>query len=67
MSSKPSKTSSSKDKDKAKTHKLALKGSSKLVAEFASHPSAHRIATTANAFPVPILHPLDPVRLLGRR
>lgn len=38
MSSKPSKTSSSKDKDKAKTHKLALKGSSKLVAEFASPP-----------------------------
>lgn len=30
----------SKDKDKSKVHKLALKGSAKLVAEFVSSPRA---------------------------
>jgi hypothetical protein len=42
-----------KDKDKAKTHKLSLKGSSKLVAEFVSR---HPRGKTAQRFPEHLMH-----------
>lgn len=38
-----------KDKDKSKVHKLSLKGSAKLVAEFVRHPDLG--TPTANSYP----------------
>jgi hypothetical protein len=63
-------SSAAPEKDKSKTHKLSLKGSAKLVAEFVSlnpnNPTptndASQHANPHPFHPVPILHPHDPVR-----
>lgn len=53
-----------KDKDKSKVHKLSLKGSAKLVAEFVRHldlrlpPPIHILPVVANSC-VPIVSILD--------
>jgi len=65
MSSKEA-SSTAKDKDKSKVHKLSLKGSSRLVAEFVrlSRPPPPVTASLTLRLPVPILYPHDPVREL---
>lgn len=66
MSSKEA-SSTAKDKDKSKVHKLSLKGSSRLVAEFVrlSRPPPPATASLTLRPPVPILYPHDPVRELS--
>ncbi len=57
-----------KSKDRSKVHKLSLKGSAKLVAEFVRWklsllPSSHpQQSANRTALPVPILDPHDTVR-----
>lgn len=54
-----------KDKDRSKVHKLSLKGSARLVAEFVSIASHVWFPQSALTVPsVSIFHPYDPVRAL---